>query len=181
MLLLFIMGIAGAAFAQKGDNQLKLLAEAGFPSEEYNTGSGVGDYRTGSGIYAKFLYGVGRKGHLSLTAGFTRFANKTFRSIPVSTVPVLVGYRLPIRSFYLEPQVGYGILSGHDWDYINIRSVRYNMGTAYFSLGGGYAYKRWDAGIRFQSSHTIDNRPTNRYFQFVGVYAGYALWQTSPE
>jgi hypothetical protein len=180
MLLLFFIGILGSARAQKGDNQLKLLAEAAFPAEEYNTGSGLGDYRTGPGVYAKFLYGVGRKGHLSLTAGFAQFANETFGSIPVCTIPVLAGYRLPIRSFYLEPQVGYGILSGHDWDDVDRRFVRYNTGTAYFSLGGGYDYNRWDAGLRFQSSHTV-GRPASRYFQFVGVHVGYALWQKTDQ
>lgn len=177
LLLLGLTALAGAAPAQKGNNQLRLMAEAGFPEKHA---------RTGPGVYMKGLYGVGRSGQLSLTAGSSTFEFEYSPMLPVWATPVLVGYRFNTRNFYLEPQAGYGQLRGHhyvedsnwgDW-------YRYSAGAVYFSLGGGYEYKRWEAGIRLQSGHATEDVPAaswpGKSFRFAGVHVGYALWTSHP-
>lgn len=180
-LMVCLMAMTPFVQGQKGDNQFRLLAEAGIPTGEYPTAPGADKYRTGPGVYAKALYGVGRSGQLSLTAGFARFENATFRPHPVKTIPVLLGYKINIRSFYVEPQVGFGALNSHAFDGIERRWIRSSVGAAYYSLGAGYEYERIDFGIRFQNAHAVNNMPASwnsRYFQTVGIHIGYALWSS---
>lgn len=180
VVLMCLIVMAPVVQGQKGDDQFRLLVELGIPTEHYSTAPGTEAYRTGPGIFAKYLYGVGRSGQLSLTAGFARFENATFRSHPVKTIPVLLGYKINIRSFYVEPQIGIGSLSSEYYDDIELRWARRSVEAAYLSLGGGYEYRRMDIGFRFQSGHAIDKLPEswNRwYFQTVGIHLGYALWR----
>lgn len=178
-LLLWVLGwgILGAASGQKGDNQVRVLAEAGFPAHR--------EFNAGVGGYVKFLYGVGRSGQVSLTTGLSKFrASSTLiggngERTTLRTIPVLAGYKVNIRNFYIEPAVGYGELGGRD--YIGGDWARQSVGAFYMSLGAGYDYKRWTAGVRYQAARGAEDVAAGdwhrRFFEFAGVHVGYTLWQ----
>lgn len=174
--LILVIGAGGVVQAQRGANAVKVLAEAGFPSKDFNPGGGG---------YVKFLYGVGRSGQVGLTTGFSRFREKAsavggdLDPTRLTTLPVLLGYRHHIGSFYLEPQAGYGALNGRidiggDW-------ARPSVGAFYWSAGTGYVHRRLDVGVRYQSAHSAEGSDAgtwhNKTFSFIGIHAGLALWQ----
>lgn len=177
LLLALMVGAGGALKAQKGANEVKVLAEVGLPPKDYNPGLGG---------QVKFLYGVGKGGQVGLTTGFTTFHFKTTpvgsaqkKTNSITTIPVLLGYRQHIGGFYLEPQAGYGALNGRidiggDW-------ARPSVGAFYWSAGAGYAHKRLEVGVRYQSAHGAEGSDAGTWhdktFHFVGVHVGIALWQ----
>lgn len=176
--LLMAIGLGSFARAQKGVNAVKVLAEVGFPLQEYNPGAGV---------QVKFLYGVGRAGQIGLTAGFTTLVSREpvvggdFEPSRLTTIPVLLGYRHHMKAFYLELQAGYGALNGKvdiggDW-------ARHSVGAFYWSAGAGFEHKRLEVGVRYLSGHGAENSSAGAWydktFQFVGVHAGYTLWKTT--
>lgn len=176
LLLIWTAGFVSFAGAQKGANAVKVLAEVGFPLQDFNPGAGG---------QVKFLYGVGRAGQLGLTAGFTKFTDREpvvggdFEPTRLTTIPVMVGYRHHIGGFYLEPQVGYGALNGRidiggDWS-------RPSVGAFYWSAGAGYELGRLDIGVRYQSAYGAEGPSAGTWhdkdFHFIGVHAGFTLWQ----
>lgn len=176
LLLLVAAGLVPLARAQKGANAVKVLAEVGFPLQDFNPGAGG---------QVKFLYGVGRAGQLGLTAGFTRFTDREpvvggdFDPTRLTTIPVMVGYRHHIGGLYLEPQAGYGALNGRidiggDW-------ARPSVGAFYWSAGAGYELGRLDIGVRYQGAHGAQGSAAGTWhdktFRFIGLHAGYTLWR----
>jgi hypothetical protein len=176
LLVLLVTGVAAGVQAQKGANAIKVLGEIGIPQKAFNPGVGA---------QVKFLYGVGRSGQIGLTAGFTRFTAKEtltggdFDPTRLTTIPVLLGYRHHFGGFYLEPGAGYGALNeridiGGDW-------ARPSAGAFYWSAGAGYAHRRLDVGMRYQSAHVAEGIDAGTWhektFHFIGVHAGVALWQ----
>lgn len=176
--LLFVLtaGLVPFARAQKGASAIKVLAEVGFPQQEFNPGVGG---------QVKFLYGVGKAGQLGLTAGFTRFTDREpvvggdFKPTRLTAIPVMVGYRHHIGGLYLEPQVGYGALNGRidiggDW-------ARPSVGAFYWSAGAGYKLGQLDIGIRYQSAYGAEGSSAGTWHDkdvhFIGVYTGFTLWQ----
>src|SRR5476651_2663072 len=103
--------LSGYCFAQTGNNQVGIGAEADFllgPS--YSNA-----YNIGFGGNVKGLYGVGTAGQLTLTAGYSSYGGKSgtiFSTQTLSLVPILAGYRYNLASnFYGEVQAGVGILT----------------------------------------------------------------------
>jgi hypothetical protein len=176
LLLLLLVVLASAVQAQKGSNAIKILGEAGIPQKDFNPGAGA---------QVKFLYGVCQSGQIGLTAGFTRFTAKEtsvggdFDPTRLTTIPVMLGYRHHVGRFYLEPQAGYGALNGRidiggDW-------ARPSVGAFYWSVGAGFVHRRLEVGVRYLSAHGAEGMDAgtwhNKNFHFVGVHAGYTLWQ----
>ena len=173
--MLFFLGMH-TSYAQKGDNQVRILAEVGFPMHD--------EFRMGGGAYVKFLYGVGRSGQVSLTTGASKFrASATLigrngERTHIRTVPVLLGYKINIKNIYIEPAIGYGELGGRD----NIGGdwARHSIGASYLSLGAGYELEPWTLGIRYQvarGTRSVLGRTWDRNgFEFVGLQVAYTLW-----
>lgn len=165
-----------AVQAQKGNNQFNVLAEVGIPPKDYNPGVGG---------YLQFLYGIGQSGQVGLTTGIMKFSEKKApigadrEPTKLYTIPVLVGYRQHLKSFYLEPQVGYGALNGKidiggDWS-------RPSVGAFYWAMGAGLDFKKLTIGVRYQSAHGAENSDAGTWhdkaFHFVGVQMGYVLFR----
>ena len=84
--------------AQKGNNNIQLVAESGFP---------FGLNEPGFGGFIKGLYGTGNKGQLTLTAGVAKFHSQKMADAPDATtrlVSFILGYKHHISRFYIEPQ-----------------------------------------------------------------------------
>src|SRR5215216_6431513 len=146
------------SIGQKGTNQLKIIGELVLPAN---------DYKVGGGGFIKGTYGVGKSAQLSLMAGVLKFASKDKVIIEstVRLVPVLVGYKYNISRFYIEPQIGYGEIGGRIK--INGDYARPSAGAFYWAVGGGYDYKRIDAGLRYQTAHGKEDE-----FQLVSIHIG---------
>lgn len=167
-LLACIIMVATAATAQKGNNQLTVMAEAGIPNEG----------RMGYGLFIKGAYGVGEKAQLTLQTGFSRFTSAGapgHQETTIRIIPFLAGYKYNIKNFYIEPQAGYGEVGGRidiGGDY-----ARPSNGAFIWAIGGGYSWPRIDLGIRYQSAHGtvgIGSDHKNQ-FGFTGLHIGYNL------
>lgn len=176
LLLLLVATVSGGAQAQRGANALKVLGEVGIPQKDFNPGAGA---------QVKFLYGVGCSGQIGLAAGFTRFTGKKtlvggdFDPTRLTTIPVLLSCRQHFGSFFLEPGAGYGALNGRvdiggDW-------AGPSVGAFYWSAGAGFEYRWLEVGVRYLSAHGAEGMDAGTWhdkdFHFVGVQAGYTLWQ----
>ena len=172
--ILLLLGLlvfrVGAVCAQKGDNQVRGLAEVSIPE---------GAVGFGFGGYVKFLYGVGATAQLTLTTGVKKSAEEGRYKNTIRAIPVLVGYKLNLLRFYAEPQVGFGELGGKsdmdgDW-------ARYSEGAFFWAVGVGYNHKRLDLGLRYQDAQTVHPQthvsPIFNRLEYVGLYAGYTLWR----
>ena len=166
---LFLFSVC-AVRAQKGDNQLRVLGELSLPE---------GAVGVGFGGYMKFLYGVGASGQLTLTAGAKKSNEVTHYKNTIRAIPVLVGYKINMLRFYVEPQVGYGELGGKaqmdgDW-------AQYSEGAFFWAAGVGYNHRRLDLGLRYQDAHAVRMQsklhPIYNRFEYIGLYAGYTLWR----
>ncbi|RZJ25413.1 MAG: hypothetical protein EOO48_13690 [Flavobacterium sp.] len=113
LLLLVVLTMSLAGFSQKGKNAVGIGAEVGIPIGDFSSLCGVG-----VGGYFKALYGVGSAGQMTFTTGYSVFKVKEeirvasgVDKVNVRITPLLLGYRQNFSGFYLEPQLGYGLLS----------------------------------------------------------------------
>jgi len=162
--------------AQKGNNQLAIIAEAGFPK----------DNEVGFGGFLKGAYGINEDAQLTLQVGVSKFKS-SIRIIDQNgeeldraitrTIPVLAGYKQYFKEFYLEPQVGFGELGGKidiggDWS-------RPSNGAFIWAAGAGYQFNKIDVGIRYLSAHATGGESSgiwgNKRLAFVGVHVGYTF------
>lgn len=153
---LVVLGIglfSAAAFAQKGKNQISPAVDVSLPIGDFGDVAPVG-----IGVTVKGLYGVGEAGQVSLTTGYSSFgAKKEIKDalgadkLRQSLIPILVGYRHHFDGFYAEPQIGYGIFASKIKG--GILDGSESDGAFTWAIGGGYIFKDFDAGIRYQSSH----------------------------
>ena len=175
-----LIAVHGMAVAQKGANEVKLIAEAAFSIPVANGWSD--DFVTGLGMYGKGYYGIGRAAQLTLMVGLSKFRNNTsFQNSKTNThmIPVLLGYKQHIRQFYIEPQAGLGELGGKIFwgtgDY-----SRPSVTTVFGGLGVGIDVKRLELGLRYQYAKGIDSPEagiwSRRSFEFLGLHAGYRIF-----
>lgn len=169
-LLLLFLWYGYTTHAQKGDNQVRVLAEVSV---------GQDAVQPGFGGYVKFLYGVGSSAQLTLTTGVKKSNEVARVKNTIRVVPVLVGYKYNLKKFYAEPQLGFGELGGRqdiggDW-------ARHSKGALFLALGAGYNTNHIDLGIRYQKGNVVNRQglPESVYnrFHYVGLYVGYILWR----
>jgi len=107
MVLLATILISVSSFGQKGKNYLGVGGDLSLPTSDF------GNYfKTGTGGYVKGMFGVGKAGQVTLTTGYSGFKGAGDFEGVTSTqgvVPMLIGYRHNFNSFFVEPQIGYGI------------------------------------------------------------------------
>lgn len=98
--------LVNCCFAQKGNNQIGIGAEADIPLGSYS------GYNMGFGGNVKGLYGIGAVAQLTLTAGYSSFSSKSgsiYQGQTLSLLPILAGYRYNLVSgLYGEAQTGFG-------------------------------------------------------------------------
>jgi hypothetical protein len=170
--VIFFLAVSVFVHAQRGNNQVKLTAEVGFPG---------GNYSTGFGGFVKGLYGVGRSGQLTLMTGLSRFRSDSKNDISATTVrliPFMAGYRQNMNKFYLEPQVGYGEFGGRIT--LNGDYARPSVAAFFWSASAGLNFKKLDVGVRYQAAHSAQGSRAgtwhNSSFQYTGVYLGFNLF-----
>ena len=107
MVLLATILITAGSFAQKGKNYLGVGGDISLPTGDFSN-----YFKTGVGGYVKAMLGVGNSGAVTFTTGYTAFKGAGDFEDATSTqavVPLLIGYRHNFNSFFVEPQIGYGI------------------------------------------------------------------------
>jgi hypothetical protein len=166
-LLLFASLLFAALFtvkAQKGNNQISVAAEVGIPTGDFNTG-----FKTGFGGSAKWLYGIGNTGQLTLTSGYTEFKakdNTDEMGVSIGIIPILAGYRLSMHGLYVEPQLGYGVYRAKvKYQGVTLSS---SSGAFTYAAGIGYAKDKIDIGVRYQAG-----RKDGDNIGLVGIHIGY--------
>jgi hypothetical protein len=96
------------SFAQKGNNVIGGGADLGLPMGDF------GDhFKTGFGIYGKGMFGVGKAGQVTFTAGYSSFKESgdwADFTTTLNIVPLLIGYRHNFNGLFVEPQIGYSII-----------------------------------------------------------------------
>jgi hypothetical protein len=169
-LAICIAAISSVSYGQKGTNAIGIGVDLGLPMGDF------GDIaKFGFGGYAKFLYGIGEAGQLTLTTGYTTYKGKDeiaealgWDKITYSIIPVLVGYRHNFSGFYVEPQVGYASF-GSKIKSDDFSGSGSNGGFAY-GVGVGFAKSGFDIGARYQGSSV---NSTN--IAIIGVHIGYNI------
>ncbi len=158
-----VAGVIGAN-AQKGNNQIGVGADLGFPTGDFGEA-----FKTGFGGYAKGLFGIGTAGQVTLTTGFQSFKAKGStddESASWRIIPFLVGYRHNFSGFYVEPALGYSSNS------LKIEfmgeSESESEGMFTWSAGAGYVVSGFDIGVRYQSMSKDGDS-----FSLFGVRVGY--------
>lgn len=139
-----VVAVATASFAQTGKNQLGIGGEVAL-----FTGSGGG---TAFGGTAKYLYGVGTAGQVTLTAGaLVHSDSEDGLSGKMTFIPVLAGYRHNFNGVYVEPQAGY--MSTRVSFTFDDEKVSGSTGSFAYGIGGGYAFSNGlDLGVSFRNS-----------------------------
>jgi hypothetical protein len=167
VLVMVFLPFVIAVKAQKGNNNIHLMAEAGLAEDN-----------AGFGGLAKGLYGVGKQGQLTFTAGVSKFVSgeKTARS-NTRLVSFLLGYRQNLSKFYIEPQAGIGELGGKynlTGDY-----SRPSVAAFIWSAAAGIRHRRIDIGLRYVSAKGIEGAEAgtwhDRKFRYACLHFGYAL------
>lgn len=143
-----VAAIASASFAQSGKNEVSIGAEVGLPMGDFGEA-----FKTGFGGSLKGLYGVGTAGQITATVGYTAYKMKgSIEEIDMSTgiLPILAGYRHNFGGFYIEPQVGYGIIRVKA-KFLG-ESESESEGAFTYAAGAGYQVSGFDFGVRYQAS-----------------------------
>ena len=159
-----LLAVLFSVKAQKGNNQIGIAAEVGFPTGSFKDG-----INTGFGGTIRGLIGVGNTGQVTVTTGYVNFqaeGNTTEGSASAAIVPILAGYRLSMGGLYIEPQLGYGVyIAKVKFDGATISS---SSGAFTYSAGVGFAKNKIDIGVRYQSG-SVDGDNVG----YVGVHLGY--------
>ena len=171
--VLFLVAVVyNTASAQRGQNEIRLVAEGALAFPEVHAGWGG---------FVKGYYGIGRSAQLTAMLGMSKFSrneavgkDKTITHL----IPVLIGWKQHIKMFYVEPQAGLGEMGGKvDWggDY-----SRPSVTTVFAGLGAGVDVNRFEIGARYQYSKGIDAPAagiwSRRKFQFAGIHVGYRIF-----
>lgn len=165
--------------AQKRSKQLWIGAEFGQPTQS--------DLKAGYGINFKGLYGVGKTGQLTLSVGYSRFAEKgwdNLRNTPhARLISVLAGYRHNMGNFFVEPQAGIGELGGATYFTIEGDDIsRPSVTVAFAAMNMGYTIKRFSFGIRYQVAAGSDFNKADadiwrsKTVSYAGVFVAYRLF-----
>ena len=164
MILLAVI-VTASSFAQKGNNAIGAGADLSFPMGVFGNA-----FKTGMGVYAKGLFGVGKAGQITFTGGYS-----TFKEIgsgfgwsgKLSFVPLMIGYRHNFNGFFVEPQFGFGNLTykyTEDGDFWNETE-----GLVTWAASAGYVFnKHVELSGRYQRSN---NATSNG--ELFGIRLGY--------
>lgn len=160
--------------AQKENNALCVNGEATIPFFQNDPGFGIS---------LKGMYGLGKSGQLTLSAGVSKFNSKnSVETGKVSTrlIPFLLGYKYNFKEkFYIEPKLGIGELGGKTL--INGVLSKPSVAAMFGGLSAGYQIKRLTFGINFLTAGGIENSSAgdwhDKRFHYTGISVGYNIVQ----
>lgn len=166
LLAICIAAISSVSYGQKGSNAIGIGADLGLPIGDFGDAA-----KFGFGGYAKFLYGIGEAGQLTLTTGYTTYKGKVESDevkYTFNIIPILVGYRHNFSGFYVEPQIGYGSYGTKvKMDGI---SGSGSSGAFTYAAGVGFAKSGFDVGVRYQGGSKDGSN-----ISIVGIHIGYNI------
>ncbi len=170
--MLLVIMMQGVARAQKGHNEIKVLAEGALT---------LTDPHFGYGGFLKGYYGIGRSGQITLMTGVSWFSSDAAigkSKTRTHLIPVMAGYKQHIGLFYIEPQAGIGEMGGRvDW---GGDLSRPSVTTFFAGLGAGVDIKRFEIGVRYQYAKGIDAATagiwSDRKFELAGLHVGYKIF-----
>src|SRR5699024_5401748 len=153
-----------SAFAQKGNNQISIGLDGGFPMGDFGKSSNLG-----IGGTVKGMYGIGTAGQVELTLGYISFGMKessSTASASTGIIPIMVGYRHHFNGLYVEPQLGLSMLKTK----VDVMGHTASSSTSAFgwALGAGYLFNDFDVSLRYQSASKNGNS-----LGFLGLRLGY--------
>ena len=156
------------AQGQKHNNQVIINGQASIPS---------GQLRPGLGGFLEGLYGTGKLAQLSFTAGvFVFHGRPRYKPNTVTTaIPFQIGYKQNFKSFFLQPQAGFGALNGK----IDITGdvSKPSVPAFFYGLKLGFGFKKINAGISFQQVQAIRSGERqiwdDKQLNYSGIYVGY--------
>lgn len=166
--------IALISSAQKGNNALSVNGEVTIPFFQNDRGFG---------LLLKGMYGLGKSGQLTLSAGASKFNSKNSAETGMVTtrlIPFLFGYKYNFREkFNIEPKLGIGELGGKisfNGDY-----SRPSVAAMFGGLSAGFQTKRLIFGINFLTAKGIENSSAgdwhDKSFHYTSVSVGYNIVQ----
>ena len=149
MVLLATILITVSSFGQKGKNYLGVGGDLSLPTSDFGT-----YFKTGMGGYVKAILGVGKSGAVTFTTGYSSFKEAGDWTDFIGTqavVPLLIGYRHNFNSFFVEPQIGYGIYPYKETSQENGFSSE--TGSAFtWAAGIGYVFNnKIEVSARYQT------------------------------
>lgn len=156
--------------AQKGNNALSVNGEITIPFFQNDRGFGLS---------LKEMYGLGKSGQLTLSAGISKFNSKNSvgtGKVTTRLVPFLLGYKYNFKErFYIEPKLGIGELGGKMP--INGGFSRPSVAALFGGLGVGYQINRVTFGVNFLTVKGMENPSAGNWhdksFHYTGVSFGY--------
>ena len=168
VLILLASATTMVCVAQSGNNQFIPALEIGLPTGDFDS------YKTGIGLSAKALIGVGNQGQVAFSTGYTSFKMKGSTDaykVKTSVIPILIGYRYRLPVLYLESQLGYGIYGTTTKTESGGAETKVSSSDGGFTwtLGGGVQLGNVDLGVRYQSGHPDGT------IGFIGFHAGYVF------
>ncbi len=165
-------------------NSFTLISKAQNRSNEFtiNIEPALGKESFGLGLFGKYGYGVSKSSLITISAGISKFSNSGYKPIEdrvkTTIIPLLVGYKHYFHSFFVEPQIGLGSLSGR----IDIGGdfSRPSVAVAIGSISAGYRFNsKFNAGLRFLAAHGIESSNAgywyNKDFNYYSLFFGYNI------
>jgi Outer membrane protein beta-barrel domain len=138
-----------STFAQKGNNRIGVGADLSLPTSDFGT-----YFKTGIGVYAKGMFGVGKSGQVTFTGGYSSFKEAgTWEDFTttITIVPLLVGYRHHFHGVFVEPQIGYGVY-GNKVNSVEEGFFTESGGAFTWAAGVGYTFtKQIEVSARYQT------------------------------
>lgn len=157
----FTVLLSTVAFSQTGNSSIGIRAEVGFPIGDFGDGAS-----TGFGGSAIGLFGIGTAGQISIRSGYMKFKYDV-ANIDASwnLIPIMAGYRQNFSGFYIQPEVGVGMLG------FKFSGGESEHETKFaWAIGAGFARGPLDGGVRYERVNTNTNDVS---FNFIGVHLGY--------
>lgn len=154
-------------YGQRGNSQLQVAGHVGFPVFDMADGA-----KTGYGGSVAGLIGFGDKPQqVTLTTGYSRFPVKGLPAgaeAHLSTVPVFLGYRYYLGSFFLESNAGVGFNNVN----VTTSSASADLSKTSFSWAfrAGYRFGPLEVTAAYQNTG-LDDRYED--ISFVGLHLGY--------
>lgn len=145
--LLAALLFCASSFGQKGNSQIGIGADVTIPTGDFGT-----YFKTGLGGYVKALLGVGKSGQVTFSGGYTSVKAVGGFPLTMGIAPLLMGYRANFNGFYVEPQLGYSILTAKFDGGDELGYMTDSGGMFTWAAGIGYVFnKKFEVGARYQS------------------------------
>ncbi len=170
LLLLLLTGKIWSAEAQI-KTSLRILTEGTVPFCQHESGFGFN---------LEGLYKLSRSSGLSLSGGISKFKSAKIEKEKITTrlVPFLLGYKRSWNKIYIQPQVGFGEMSGKI--YMQGDYSRPSIAAVFAAFGAGLSVTNFDFGVRYQMSHGIENASSglwhDRNFHYTAAFISYKLF-----